>query len=106
MRTSLRDHPLMRRGGISNWPPLWTQWAEGGGTKTISGEVGVLRYVKRTEQLSKKCFLVIEYEREHYVGTLLFDNSVSCSQICALLQQHLGRSVKDIGDLDVCFTPK
>src|SRR5439155_16670591 len=23
MRTPLRDHPLMRRGPISNWPPLW-----------------------------------------------------------------------------------
>ncbi len=95
----------MRRGDFSKWPPLWTQWTRGG-MKTIKGEVGVLRYVRSTEQLSEKCFLVIEYEREHYVGALLFDDSVSYSQVCALLQQHLGRSIKEIGDLEVSFTPE
>jgi len=41
-----------------------------------------------------------------YVGTLLFADSVFCAQVCALLQQHLGRSIKEIGDLEVSFTPK
>jgi hypothetical protein len=40
------------------------------------------------------------------VGALLFADSVFCSQVCALLQQHLGRSIKEIGDLEVSFTPK
>jgi hypothetical protein len=72
----------------------------------LRGEVGVLRYVHLTAQESKKCYLVIEHNGQHYVGALLFDDSDFCSQICALLQQHLGRSVKEIGDLEVTFTPK
>jgi hypothetical protein len=55
----LRDHPLMRGGAIFNWPPVWTHWTKGGGTNTISGEVGILRYVRSGNEPSKKCFLVI-----------------------------------------------
>lgn len=97
----LRDHPLMRHRGAPNWPPVWTQWTKGGSTITIKGEVGVLRYVRSTDEPSKKCFLVIEYDGQYYVGSLLFDDSAICSKICAFLQLHLGRSIKDIGDLDV-----
>jgi hypothetical protein len=100
MGTPLREHPLMHRGPIPNWPPLWTHWTQGGGMRTIKSEVGVLR-VLISEERSKKCFLVIEHEREHYVGSLLFDDSARCSQVCA---QHLGQSIKEIGDLDVSFT--
>ena len=101
----LREHPQMRRGIISNWPPVWTHPTKEG-TKRINGEVGVLRYVHSSDQASKKCYLVTEYDRDHYVGALLFDDSIFCSQVCALLQQHLGRSIKEIGDLEVSFTPK
>ena len=43
----------------------------------------------------------LEHDGQYYVGSLLFDDSAICSKICALLQLHLGRSIKDIGDLDV-----
>jgi hypothetical protein len=52
-----------------------------------------------------KVLLVIEHNAQYYVGTLSFDDSVFCSQICALLQLHLSQSIKQIGDLDVSFTP-
>ena len=106
MRTPLRDHPLMRRGDFSNWPPLWTQGTKEGDTTIVRGEVGVLRYVHLAAQQSKKCYLVIEHNGQNYVGALLFDDSAFCSQLCALLQQHLGQSIKEIGDLEVSFTPK
>jgi hypothetical protein len=48
----------------------------------------------------------MEYDGQHYVGSLVFDDSAFCAQICAVLQQHLGRSIKEIGDLEVSFTPK
>jgi hypothetical protein len=88
--------------GAPNWPPVWTQWTQGGGTATIKGEVGVLRYVRSTDEPAKKCFLVMEHSGQHYVGTLVFDNTAFCSRIAALLQLHLGRSIKDIGDLELC----
>lgn len=96
----LREHPLMSRRGISNWPPVWTNSTKEDPQK-IYGEVGVLRYIHLADQASKKCYLVIEYNRERYVGSLSFDDTAFCSQICRLLQQHIGRSVKEIGDSDV-----
>jgi hypothetical protein len=104
MRTPLREHPLMRRGVVPNWPPVWTQWTKGGGINIVKGEVGVLRYVRSPDHPSKKCFLVIEYDGQHYVGTLLFDDSSFCSQVCKRLQHQLGRAISEVGDLDVSFT--
>ena len=101
----LRDYPLMTNGDAPNWPPLWMQSRIGGGVKAVSGEVGVLIYVHAGAD-SRKCYLVIEDENENYTGTLLFDNASLCRQVANLLQQHLGRSIKEIGDLAVSFTPK
>ena len=78
--------------------------ARRGGDKIIKDEVGILRYVLASHESSKKCFLVIEYESEHYVGTLHFDDVKFRQQITALLRQHIGRSIEEIGDLDVSDT--
>jgi hypothetical protein len=94
----------MTHGGAPNWPPLWMQ-SRIDGVKAVNGEVGVLIYVHAVVDLYK-CYLVIEDENENYTGTLLFDNARLCGQVADLLQQHLGRSLKEIGDLDVSFTPE
>lgn len=98
----LRDYSLVTNGAAPNWPPLWMQSRIGGG-KAMNGEVGVLIYVHAAED-SRKCYVVIENENENYTGTLVFDNARLCRQVADLLQQHLGRSIKEIGDLDVIFT--
>jgi hypothetical protein len=54
------------------------------------------RHVK--DPISNKCFLVIEHDKEHYVGCLIFDDAAFCSQISNLLEDQIGRSVKEIGD--------
>ncbi len=77
----------------------------GGGVKAVSGEVGVLIYVHAAAD-SRKCYLVIEDKNENYTGTLLFHNARLCRQFADLLQHHLDRSMKEIGDLEVSFTPK
>jgi hypothetical protein len=92
----------MRHRGAPNWPPVWTQWTKGGSTTTLKGEIGVLRYVRSTDEPAKKCFLVTEHDGQHYVGTLLFDDSAFCARISTLLHVYLGRSIKDIGDLEIC----
>ena len=94
----LRDHPLMRFRGISNWPPLWVQE---NGARKFSGEIGVLKYVFSRHGPSSKCYLIIEYEHENLVGTLLFDNETFCERICSLLRSHVGHTLTKIGDLDV-----
>jgi len=73
-----------------------------GGGKAMNGEVGVLIYVHAAAD-SRKCYVVIEDENENYTGTLLFDNARLCRQVADVLQQHLGRSIKEIGDLDIEF---
>jgi hypothetical protein len=40
----LRDHPLMSRKGVPNWPPVWT-WMRGKKDKYPKGEVGILKAV-------------------------------------------------------------
>ncbi|HEV8719161.1 MAG TPA: hypothetical protein VGW77_00800 [Candidatus Binatia bacterium] len=94
----------MRHRGVPNWPPVWMQ-CKIDGFKAENGEVGVLIYVYAVDD-SSKCYLVIEDENENYTGALLFDDARLCRQVASLLQHHLGRSIKDIGDLDVSFTPE
>jgi hypothetical protein len=86
--------------GIRNWPPAWTQ-ENRGGMKTLSGEIGVLKYVHARSTPANKCVLVIEHENQSYVGTLLFDSLSFCSQLCALLKEQIGRSIQQIGDLNL-----
>ena len=48
------------------------------------------------------CYLLIKFRRMTYVGTLVFDDAIFCRQLCELLQNHnLGKSIKEIGDLEV-----
>jgi hypothetical protein len=98
-RQELRNHPLMSCGGICNWPPAWTHWRKE--NKIAKGEVGILRHALQHEKIPEKCFLVIDYEMERYVGSLGFDDVSFCAQIHDLLQNYCGRSIKEIGDLDL-----
>jgi hypothetical protein len=99
----LRHHPFMRRHGMCNWPPIWTN-ARKENNKTLRGEIGVLRYIHSNDRISNKCYIVIEHEKEHFVGSLIFDDIEFCRQISSLLQQHIGRSIEEIGDLDLSYT--
>ena len=100
----LRDHPLMRHRGAPNWPPVWRQ-SRFNSIRKVEGEVGVLTYVYAAPD-SHRCYLVIEYEHENYTSTLIFDDTRFCHQVTGLLRQHIGSSIKDIGDLDVSFREK
>jgi hypothetical protein len=99
-KLKLREHPLMRYGRLPNWPPVWTQNTRSG-VKKLVGEMGVLAYIHARHGPSNKCYLVIDHEHERYVGTLLFDDQMFCGQICHLLRRHIGRSIQEIGDLEV-----
>jgi hypothetical protein len=101
MCTLLRDHPLMSYRHVRNWPPVWTQ-ARKETNKTLRGEVGILRYVQRPTL--NKCYLVIDYYGEYFVGTLIFDDFAFSAQVGELLQKQVGRSIKEIGDIDLSYT--
>jgi hypothetical protein len=99
----LRDHPLMSHRGVRSWPPVWSQVTDSG-NKTVRGELGVLRYVHANPSISNKCFLVIEHEGEKYVGCIIFDDQAFCVQLTTFLRTQTGRTIREIGDLDLSQT--
>ena len=46
-------------------------------------------------------FIAIEYQGRRYMSAMGFDNPDLCFQIYALLQSHIGLSIKEISDLDL-----
>src|SRR5262245_23971419 len=100
----LREHPLMRYHGIPNWPPAWL-WIDGVENKRPRGEIGILKAVEVSKvPPTNRCFLCIDYEGSSYLGCLLFDDGVFCSQIVTLLRGYLNSPIADIGSLDLAYT--
>jgi hypothetical protein len=89
--------------GVRNWPPAWVS-TRSLPPETVNGEIGNLESVKLYELTPNRCFLIIEFQRMRYMGSLLFEDPAFCRQIHDFLQQHLGQSIKEIGDSDVSFT--
>ena len=100
----LRDHPLMFRRGVRNWPPVWT-WINGQEDKRPRGEIGTLKAATLTKlNPANCCYLYINHERAEYVGCLLFDDHAFCSQVVKLLDGCRNRPIADIGSLDLSHT--
>ena len=93
-----RDHPLITlRNGVKAWPP---QWITASGN-TTTGEVGILEYVSVGLLIDTTFFLFIDYQHSRYVGLMSFDDSIFCQKIYDLLKPNVGRSIKEIGDLEL-----
>ena len=99
----LRDHPLMSRHGVPNWPPVW-RWMDGDSKQSAKGEVGILEEVQPSAVSSNLIHLVMRHESCEYMGTLIFDDLQFCRQIQTLLQEHCGKPIRDIGDIDLTHT--
>jgi hypothetical protein len=100
----LRNHPLMtRKSGLKTWPPNWTTTHRNRDEKPI-GEVGTLEDVMMSDLIPNKVFMWILWEDVRYMGFLSFDDVTFCSQIGTLLKANIGRSLKEIGDLDLSHT--
>jgi hypothetical protein len=100
----LRDHPLMtRKSGVPTWPPKWTT-TRLDANDTPTGEIGTLERTLIHQLLDNKIFLFIHYNGFSYMGLMQFDDRRFCSQIFTIMQANVGRSIKDIGDLDLSHT--
>jgi hypothetical protein len=62
--------------------------------------VGTLQDVRRYEASTNRCFLVIEHERELYVGCIHLENGLVCDEIYKLLSKEIGQSL----DIDALWT--
>jgi hypothetical protein len=97
---TLRDHPLMiRKSGFVSWPPHWQ--AVGLKRGNTPGEVGILEDVSMNDFIPNKIFLAMEHMNERYITVLAFDDEMFTKQIYPLLVQNIGRSIREIGDLDL-----
>jgi hypothetical protein len=62
----LRNHPLISRHGVPNWPPAWT-WIDGEENKQPNGEIGILKAVLLSRiQPADRCFLLISHQGSDY----------------------------------------
>src|SRR5262245_33332896 len=99
----LRDHPLMtRRSGIRAWPPIWLNVNDSRDKQ--QGEIGILTRVLTTTAACNALFVWVEYDGLKYVGGLYFDDAPFCRAIKSVLESNIGRSIREIGDLDLSYT--
>ena len=96
----LRDHPLVSYRGLPSWPPTWSPAKPRTDLKPLRGELGRLSYTLAGAK-PDRFFLVIEHEGQPYVGCLFVNDDVFCAQLIAVLQNHAGLAIKEIGDLDL-----
>jgi len=89
----------MNHQGVSNWPPVWT--CISGQGNPPDDETSSLEEVHRSTVVKNECFLIIECDETRYMGALQFDDEQCCEKICRLLSDHCGKSIRDIGELDV-----
>ena len=52
-------------------------------------------------QPADRLYLIMENDEAEYLGILLVEDYVFCQQLFTLLVQHCGRSIRDIGDIDL-----
>jgi len=69
-------------------------------TRTLTGEIGTLKYVLFFNDLSVEILLVIEYGT-HFVGRLIVRKPAFCQRVAAVLKANIGRPIKEIGDIDI-----
>jgi hypothetical protein len=96
-----RDHPALIRGsGLTLWPPQWSNTYQ---PKEVwpQGEIGTLEKVWMDDLLDRWVFLHMRLDAFRYIGAFCFEDRSSCSMIYSLLKSVVGRSIADIGDLDV-----
>jgi hypothetical protein len=100
----LRDHPLMTYQNSRSWPPVWL-YCRGFDDTHPRGEVGILKNVfVSSVKPSTRCFLVMEHAGAEYMGDLSISDAAFCSEIYAVLLRHCGKTIQEIGDIDLSDT--
>ncbi|HKA33618.1 MAG TPA: hypothetical protein VKH64_10420 [Candidatus Binatia bacterium] len=48
-------------------------------------------------------FLFMEHDSRSYLSVLLFDDAIFCRQVGELMKRHYGRTLEEIGGLDMSW---
>ena len=97
----------MSFGGVPTWPPEWI-WASGLRNTFIhpEGEIGVLENVRQSIVNPNTClFITMIHHGSTYLGRLNFDDEEFCRRIFELLKANYGRSLTEIGSIDIADAP-
>lgn len=95
--------------GIRTWPPTWL-WRGEGEDRAARGEVGVLKEVRISVvkpwqpgavRPYNRIYLFMEYLGSAYIGCLILDDPATCLQIGRILAELCGRTMREIGDIDL-----
>lgn len=100
----LRNHPLLHYRGIRSWPPHWIPSDDRRGLQPLRGEMGILKtsYAIPNEG---HCWLIMEHERNTYVGCLYSEDVRFCLELEALLAARQGRTIVEIGNIEFSRLP-
>jgi hypothetical protein len=71
---------------------------------SVRGELGSLDDVSMNKLIPNKVFLAMEHLAERYITVLAFDDDPFANQLYGLLLNNIGRSIQEIGDLDLSHT--
>jgi hypothetical protein len=96
-----RDHPALRRmSGRMLWPPQWSNTYQ---PKDVwpQGEIGTLERVWMDKLLDRCVFLHMKDDVFLYIGALYLDDRDAAMMIYHSLKSVVGRSIAEIGDLDI-----
>lgn len=94
--TLLRNHPKL----FGQWPPGWGGWY-GKGTKRPFGEnPEKLLYVRESDS---GIALDVEHDNNEFAGHITIDDSDFRKKFLKVLEQHIGKSIEEIGSIDLVF---
>jgi hypothetical protein len=92
----------MSQSGVRNWPPKWG--ITRADQRPLSGEVGILEQVHDRCDTLNTVIITMTLDNIRYTADLKFDDPAFCKQMYNLLRRNIGRSIEQIGDLDLSFT--
>ena len=100
----LRNHPLLTYKNSRSWPPAWLYCGDSENTYP-RGEVGILKKVfPSSVKPSSSCSPIMEHAGAEYMGTLFITDDAFCLDIHAVLLRHCGKTIQEIGDIDLSGT--
>ena len=86
--------------GLSMWPPEWTLMDQG------LGEAGVLQEVHLRNDLNPKLISVVaNHLGDIRKGIIVLEDPGLLEVVYGQLQQHVGRQLTEIGDLEISLLP-
>ena len=94
----LKDHPLLKNRDVSNWPPSYLTLDP---RRELIKEFGILRAVTLDARAPNRCFLMVEMGGLGYVSRLKFDSFACRERFVKIINVHLNKPMKEIGELEV-----